>query len=263
MSPNQAFSGTTAVVTGSSSGIGQATACALANAGVAKLMVHYCSNQEGAEDTARIVRQTGCEEVFVVQADLEVPSQRNELVEAAFGKLGRVDTWINNAGADVLTGAAADLSFADKLEKLWRVDVQATIDLSRNAAKRLLDQPGSVPPSMTFVGWDQAPHGMEGDAGQMFGPTKAAVMAFANSMAQEFSPAIRVNTVAPGWIQTSWGETTSDYWDSRARSQALMSRWGTPEDVARAILYVADPENTFTTGQTIAVGGGWNRKFQE
>ena len=55
---------------------------------------------------------------------------------------------------------------------------------------------------------------MEGDAGQMFGPVKAAVMAYANSLAQSVAPAIRVNTVAPGWIQTAWGESASEYWDT-------------------------------------------------
>ena len=270
MAQNPAFSGVSAVVTGSSSGIGRATAVALARAGASKMLVHCCTNQRGAEETAAVARQFGCDEVLVVQADLQDASQRESLVHAAFGKLGRIDVWINNAGADVLTGKAANLTFAEKLETLWRVDVQATIALSRDVAKRLLDQPRNLPdlnlsdsrpPSMTFIGWDQAPLGMEGDAGQMFGPIKAAVMAFANSMAQEFSPRIRVNTVAPGWIQTQWGETTSQYWDERARGQSLIERWGTPEDVARAILYVSDPANTFTTGQTIAVNGGWNRKF--
>lgn len=262
-----AFSGVCAVVTGASSGIGKATACALANSGASKLVIHYASNQRGAENTAEIAKELGCQEAFVVQADLQIPSQRDNLAQIAFSKLGRVDAWINNAGADVLTGETADWSFAEKLERLWRVDVQGTIELSRNVARRMLEQPPSktlaenLPPSMTFVGWDQAPLGMEGDAGQMFGPIKAAVMAFANSMAQEHSPDIRVNTIAPGWIQTSWGESTSDYWDSRAKGQSLMRRWGTPDDVAKAILSVADPDNTFTCGQTIAVNGGWNRKF--
>ncbi|KAA1260014.1 3-oxoacyl-[acyl-carrier-protein] reductase FabG [Rubripirellula obstinata] len=268
MSPKPAFSSAAAVVTGSSSGIGRATISALAKAGASQLVVHYCANQRGAEETAKIAWQSGCEEVFVVQADLQIPSQRDHLAEVAFKKFGRVDAWINNAGADVLTGDAAKLSFAEKLQWLWRVDVQATIELSRNVAQRMLEQTTSesnsekLPPSMTFIGWDQAPLGMEGDAGQMFGPIKAAVMAFANSMAQEFSPDLRINTVAPGWIQTSWGESTSDYWDSRAKAQSLMQRWGTPDDVAKAILYAADPANTFTTGQTIAVDGGWSRRFQ-
>ena len=260
------FSETRAVVTGSSSGIGQATAVALARAGAGKLVVHYRSNESGALATAKQARDAGCEEVIIVQADLEFRSQRDRLIDTVFDKLGSVDTWINNAGADVLTGQMSQQDFCTRLDQLWRVDVAGTIDLSRKVGQRMVEKQmqehsSELPPSMTMMGWDQAPLGMEGDAGQMFGPIKAAVMAFANSLAQELSPQVRVNTVAPGWIQTSWGESTSDYWDARAKSQSLIGRWGTPQDVARAILYVADPANTFITGQTVEVNGGWNRKF--
>ena len=121
-------------------------------------------------------------------------------------------------------------------------------------------QTSAFPPSIVFIGWDQAAVGMEGDAGQMFGPVKGAVMAFAACFAQSVAPEVRVNTIAPGWIQTSWGQSASEYWNHRAKSQSLMHRWGQPEDVAKGVVYVADPENTFLTGQTIDINGGWNRK---
>lgn len=114
---------------------------------------------------------------------------------------------------------------------------------------------------MVFIGWDQAMEGMEGDAGQMFGPVKSAVMAFANSLAQSIAPSVRVNTIAPGWIRTAWGEETSDYWNERAKGQSLMKRWGCADDIARAVIYVADPENTFLTAQTIPLNGGFDRRF--
>ncbi|TWT52816.1 3-oxoacyl-[acyl-carrier-protein] reductase FabG [Rubripirellula amarantea] len=256
------FSETNVVVTGSSSGIGRATAIALAQAGASKLVVHYHRNRAGATETAKLATDAGCPDVSVIQADLGEHQSRQRFVDEAFETLGQVDAWINLAGADVLTGEAAEMSFAEKLTRLWNVDVYGTIELSRCVAKKLQSQATSRPPSITFVGWDQAPHGMEGDAGQMFGPVKAAVMAFANSLAQELAPEIRVNTVAPGWIQTSWGETTSPYWDARAKGQSLMQRWGRPEDVAAAIAYLANPANTFTTGQTLNANGGWNRQFQ-
>ena len=282
MPSHQSFADSSAVVTGSSSGIGQITAIELAKAGVCQLLVHYRSNRKGAEATAAMARQAGCRHVVLMAADLSDPAERTALVNQAFDQLGQVDSWINLAGADVLTGEAASWDFATKLDHLWNIDVRGTIDLSRQVAQRLRQQVNAgnkeisnkntgnqnlpshgttTPPSITFIGWDQAPLGMEGDAGQMFGPVKAAVMAFANSMAQELAPEIRVNTIAPGWIQTSWGESTSDYWDDRAKEQSLMNRWGRPDDVARAILHVADPNNTFATGQTIPVNGGWDRRF--
>ncbi|TWU07931.1 SDR family NAD(P)-dependent oxidoreductase [Stieleria varia] len=258
------FRGARVVVTGASSGIGQAIAVRTANSGASSVLVHYRKNREGAEQTAEMLRQQGTE-VFLTSADLSDPDQAEQLVDAAWNQLGHVTTWVNNAGADVLTSKSAELDFQSKLRLLLEVDLVNTIGLSRLVADRMLKQTAAVsgsnvPPSMTFIGWDQAPAGMEGDAGQMFGPVKAAVMAYANSLAQTLSPHVRVNTVAPGWIQTAWGQSTSEYWNQRARSQSLMARWGTPQDVARAVCFLAAPGNTFCTGQTLNVNGGWNRR---
>ena len=255
------FANTTAVVTGASSGIGRATAVALARAGASHLLIHYHRNEVGANETADLVRQCGAA-ASTHSADLSAESQRSSLIDAAWDRLSTVQTWVNNAGVDVLTGNAANASFLEKLNRLMEVDVAGTIALSRAVSARMLKHKSSNPPSLTFIGWDQATLGMEGEAGQMFGPVKAAVMAYANSLAQELAPNIRVNTVAPGWIQTKWGESTSDYWDKRAKHQALMRRWGKPADVAQAILHLADPENTFATGQTLVVNGGWSRRFE-
>ncbi|MCG8648275.1 MAG: SDR family oxidoreductase [Pirellulales bacterium] len=256
------FAKTTAVVTGASSGIGRATAIALARAGAAKLVIHYRENQRGARQTLQEIEKQGCRG-WLIQADLTSPEDVKRLIESAFETLGTVHAWVNNAGADVLTGDAGQWTFEKKMRHLFEVDVLATVDLSRRVAERMMGQPNLFPPSLVFIGWDQAPHGMEGDAGQMFGPVKAAVMAYAASLAQSVAPHVRVNTVAPGWIQTAWGTSASEYWDRRAKDQSLMTRWGTAEDVARAIVYAADPENTFLNGQTIQINGGWNRRYRD
>ena len=260
------FRETNAVVTGASSGIGRAVAIALAKSGVKRILIHYCRNESGILETAKIVRESslsgdsdGGVEVVIESADLGDADQATKLAETAFAKLGKIHTWVNNAGLDVLTGENADLDFDAKLQRLLQVDVMGTIGLSRRVADQMLQQDLQRPASMCFIGWDQAPLGMEGDAGQMFGPVKAAVMAYAASLAQTLAPKVRVNTVAPGWIQTKWGESTSEYWDDRAKQQSLMGRWGSPQDVAQAILFASDPANTFFTGQVIDVNGGWNR----
>ena len=256
-----------AVVTGASSGIGQAAAIALAktyrhrNEAPVKIVVHYRNNESGAEQTADQIRQQGGQ-ALTLSADLNDAAACDALLDQSWQWLSVPNTWINFAGVDVLTGEAKAWSFERKLKQLMEVDVLATIKLNREVANRMLAGPESgPPPSITFVGWDQAPLGMEGEAGQMFGPVKAAVMAFANSLAQQCAPKVRVNTVAPGWIQTSWGQTTDSYWNDRAQQQSLMNRWGKPADVARAVCWLSDPENTFCTGQTLEVNGGWNRQF--
>ena len=113
------FAKTSAVVTGSSSGIGRAIAIALAEAGVDKMIIHGFRNQGGAEETASRAESLGCESKVVI-SDVASENGRSELIESAFDFLGEVNTWVNNAGADVLTGDAADWSFNEKLRRLFR-----------------------------------------------------------------------------------------------------------------------------------------------
>ncbi len=88
-------------------------------------------------------------------------------------------------------------------------------------------------------------------------------MAFSKSLARSLAPEVRVNCVAPGWIQTAWGENTSDYWQSRATRESLVGTWGTPEDVAATIGFLVSPAARFVNGQTIAVNGGFNHGGQQ
>ncbi|TWU43092.1 3-oxoacyl-[acyl-carrier-protein] reductase FabG [Novipirellula aureliae] len=254
------FAQTNAVVTGASSGIGRAIAVALCRSGVSRIVIHYCRNQRGANETADQCRRHGAEPILAA-CDLADPHSVDRFANQCFSQLADISTWINNAGADVLTTEMAGKSFAEKLALLTSVDLLGTIRLARIAAEQMMANPSDLPPSMCFLGWDQSCGGMEGDAGQMFAPVKAAITAFAKSLAQSCGPRLRVNTIAPGWIRTAWGESADEYWDARAKSQSLMRRWGTPDDVARGVLFATNPHNTFFTGQLVQVNGGWNRRF--
>lgn len=253
------LAGRTFVVTGGSSGIGQATCVALARYG-ADVLVHYHRNAQGADDTASQIRLAG-RQASVVGADLRDKRDRERLIDRAWEQFGVVDGWIHNAGADVLTGNAAQWSFEQKFELLWNVDVQGTTLLARQVAQRMLANLNASDhrACMVFVGWDQAHAGMDGDAGQMFGPIKSAVMALSASMAQELAPDVRVNCVAPGWIRTGWGEQTDEKWHRRACDSSLLQRWGTPQEVADAIVFLCSDAARFINGQTLEVNGGWNR----
>jgi 3-oxoacyl-[acyl-carrier protein] reductase len=241
-----------AVVTGSSSGIGRAVALALAAAG-AHVVIHARSNRPGAEETAALVRHQGAD-AHVLLCDLADPTTPDRLVEQAWAWRGRVDIWVNNAGADVLTGPAAAWPFARKLEELWRVDVAATMALSRAAGARMKAQDSGT---IINVGWDQAEFGMAGDSGELFAAVKGAVMAFTKSLARSLAPEVRVNCVAPGWIKTKWGQGASVDWQRRAIGEALLARWGTPEDVAAVVRFLASGEAGFITGQIFSVNGGF------
>jgi 3-oxoacyl-[acyl-carrier protein] reductase len=161
--------------------------------------------------------------------------------------------WINNAGADVLTGEAADWSFDEKLAALWQVDVVATLRLSRNVGERMRGRGRGV---ILNMGWDQALSGMAGDSGELFGAAKGAVMAATLSLAKTLAPQVRVNCLAPGWIRTEWGEHASQEWQERAARESLVGRWGVPEDVARMACFLASPAAEFVNGQIIHINGG-------
>lgn len=262
--PVRPLAGLSGVVTGASGGIGRQIAVTLAASGMASLVVHHASNRAAAERTLAAVQATGCRAISV-QADCGSADECLRLVDEACAAVGTPDIWVHAAGADVLTGAVAGFGFEDKLRRLIDVDLLGSITVSRAIVSRWAEVGGckSRPvPSLILIGWDQAKHGMEGDAGQMFGPVKAGVEAFAKSLAQSVAPRIRVNTVSPGWIRTAWGESTSEYWNRRAENQALMARWGTPDDVAAAVLFLASPASEFITGQTIEINGGFSRRWQ-
>lgn len=267
--------GRTAVVTGSSRGIGRAIALRLAQAG-ADVLVHAHTSAAAGEEVVRSVRQAGRRgELWL--ADLSDARQRAALVDAAWRWAERIDIWVNNAGADVLTGEAAGWDFTRKLDRLWQVDVAATIDLARRAGQRMSAQPatgstpaastaaastagpmtGAVVPVILNMGWDQAEQGMEGDSGEMFAATKGAIMAFSRSLARSLAPRVRVNCLAPGWIQTAWGAEAPEYWQRRAAGESLLARWGTADDVARAACFLASPAAAFINGQVLAINGGF------
>ncbi len=267
--------GHVAVVTGSSSGIGRAIALELARAG-AHVFVHAGHNAAGAASVADEIRTLG-RQACVCVTDLSDRRTHDGLVAEAWswaaelaaehGGTGAVQTWINNAGVDVLTGAASRWSFEEKLARLWEVDVLATMRLSRLNGSRMraaiagqrrsgADSPADSP-CILNMGWDQAQTGMAGDSGEMFATVKGAVIAFTKSLAHSLAPDVRVNCLAPGWIKTSWGDQASEYWDRRATSEALLARWGTPQDVARVARFLASPAAAFLSGQVYPINGGF------
>jgi 3-oxoacyl-[acyl-carrier protein] reductase len=90
----------------------------------------------------------------------------------------------------------------------------------------------------------------------MFAAVKGGVLAFSKSMARSVAPRVRVNVVAPGWIETAFGAGVDAAVYQRVAETTPMKRWGTPDDVAAAVVYLASPAASFITGETIVVGGG-------
>jgi NAD(P)-dependent dehydrogenase (short-subunit alcohol dehydrogenase family) len=244
-----------AVVTGSSRGIGRAIAMELAAAG-AHVVIHAGHDSEALQQASAAVRGRGVEAEAIL-ADLSQDVAQDELLERAWQWKGHVDIWINNAGVDILTGDRAEWTFERKLDSLWEVDTRATIRLSRQIGKRMVQRGSGV---ILNTGWDGAERGMAGDSAELFAASKGAVMAFTRSLAQSLAPKIRVNCMALGWIKTAWGEQAPDAWQDRARQESLADRWGTPEDVARVARFLVSSQSEFLSGQVIQVNGGFRMR---
>lgn len=247
---NPTLKGTRCAVLGATSGIGRATAIALARGG-ADVIVHG-RNPQAAAAVVDECRKLGVRSEAIL-ADLGSRTEGDRLIEQAWSLWDGLDAWLHFAGADVLTGEAADLPFDAKLDLLWEVDVVATIRLCREVGRRMRERGQGA---IVTMGWDQAETGMEGDSGEYFAAVKGAIMAFTRSLAMSLAPAVRVNNVAPGWIKTAWGDQAPDEWRDRVLRETPMGRWGTPEDVARVACFLVGPDSEFLTGQTHRVNGG-------
>ena len=224
-------------VTGGSSGIGRAIAVASARAG-ADVALSYRSNERGARDVARDIETLG-RRVGVVRLDLADANSIGALVPALRTIFGGVDVWVNNAGADVLTGPAASLPAAEKLDLLMRVDLRGTVLASWQAAELMTGQEtGGVIINMS---WDHVLTGMAGMEAQLFSAVKGGVLAFSKSLARTVAPRVRVNVLAPGWIETAYGNEVDETIRRQVVASTPLERWGTPEDVAGAAVFLASP----------------------
>jgi 3-oxoacyl-[acyl-carrier protein] reductase len=216
------------------------------------LLTHRAS-PERAQEVADAISASGGR-ALVRQADLSTRAACERLVADAGADLGRIDAWVNNAGADVLTGEAADWDWERKLDTLLAVDLKGTIACSYAAGDVMRAQEGGG--AIVNMSWDHVTTGMAGDNPQLFAAVKAGVLAFSKSLARALAPEVRVNVLSPGWIETGFGEQVDRDFHRSVAEATPLGRWGRPQDVADAAVYLASPEADFVTGQAINVNGG-------
>ena len=239
------------LVTGASSGIGQAIALRCARAG-ADLAITYRQNQSGAEATAQRVRALG-RRVEVVRADISQREEIESLTHRLKKAFDRVDVWINNAGADILTGEGGTLSRLEKLDLVLQVDLRGTVLASWAAVDLMRAQGGGAIINMS---WDHVTLGMEGENPGLYSAAKGGIASFSKSLARDVAPDIRVNILAPGFIETAFGEGVNPRFREKVIGLTPLKRWGAPDDVAAAAVFLASDDAAFITGQMLAVNGG-------
>ncbi len=249
---NMRLAGKRAVVTGASSGIGRAVALAFAREG-ARVVVNYAQSAHAAAAVVAEI-EAGGGRAHALQADIAQAEAVEKLVDDAERVLGGIDIWANIAGADILTGAGAKASDVVKLGRLIDVDLRGTMLCAWAVAPRMQAQGHGVILNMS---WDLALRGMAERHPEMFAATKAGVTGFTRSFARSVAPLVRVNEVAPGWIATAFAETAmAPAYRDNVIAQTPLARFGTPEDVAAAALFLCSDDAAFITGQTLKVNGG-------
>ena len=176
------------------------------------------------------------------------------MLNAVSNEFGRIDVWVNNAGADILTGSGAGLTDGQKLAQLIDIDLKGTIQCCWAVADVMQQQGSGVIINMS---WDQAVHGYQGTNPQMFSAVKAGIQAFSKSLAKTVAPAVRVNVLAPGWIATSFATDVmeEDYYSERT-AEIPLKRFGVPADVAGAAVFLASEDSAYITGTVLNIGGG-------
>jgi 3-oxoacyl-[acyl-carrier protein] reductase len=245
--------GKTVLVTGASRGIGRAITLACAQAG-ANVALTYRSNARQAEDVATAVRALG-RRAHLVRADISRPEDVATLGPAARDALGRVDVWVNSAGADILTGEARDLSAIRKLDLLLSVDLRGTVLASWAAVELMRTQGGGG--VIINMSWDHVvAGGMKGEYAQLFCAAKGGVYSFSRALARTVAPEIRVNVLGPGWIETAYGAGLDPDRKARIAASVPLQRWGTPEDVAHAAVFLGSDAAAYITGQMLMINGG-------
>lgn len=235
------------LITGASRGIGQATALKLAQNGY-DLALNYYSSEQSAREVQEQCQQYGIT-ARIYQADVTNYEQCETMVQQVLDDFGHIDGLVNNAGRtkDGLLLRMTPQAFDDIIQ----ANLRSTFNMTKLVSASMVKQKSGAIVSISSV------VGICGNAGQgNYAASKAGIIGFTKSIAKELgSRGIRVNAVAPGFIQTDMTTTLKPEYQEAILGRTSLRRMGTAEDVANAVAFLLSPESLFITGQVLAVDG--------
>ncbi len=237
-----------AIITGSSRGIGRATALAFAHQGY-RVVVNYHRNREQAEEVLHEVEDLGSSGILL-GADVSQPQEAQDLIEKSVKEFGRVDVLVNNAGInhDQLMIWIQD----DEWKRVINTNLSSAFYCSRTAVKHMFKKRfGRIINISSVVG-------VSGNAGQThYAAAKSGLLGLTLSIAREYgSRGITANAVAPGYIESDMTASLSSEQRQQILSGIAVGRLGKPEDVAALVLFLASDAAAYINGQVIRVDGG-------
>ncbi|MGO4349643.1 SDR family NAD(P)-dependent oxidoreductase [Paenibacillus sp. MCAF9] len=236
------------LITGAGAGIGRALALAYAQQGALPVLVD--KNEEGLEQTGLLLQEAGYDSLSL-SADMSNPDDIIKMLRDLETIVGRLDIVINNAGFGIWK-SPYDLSI-DEWDSVVNTNLRGTFVCSREAAKLMRTTGGGA-----IVNISSTRAMMSEPNSEAYAASKGGILSLTHAMAVSLGPDhITVNAICPGWIETG------DYSKLRPEDheQHPSKRVGKPEDIARACLYLTDPQNDFVTGTHITIDGGMTRKM--
>jgi len=237
-----------ALITGASGGIGRATALLFAKEG-AKVVVNYFSSEKEATAVVEEIKALGSEAV-AIKCDVSKESEVKEMIETTIKTFGRIDILVNNAG--IVLDLPLFERTVEQFKKTLEVNLLGNFLCSKYAAEKMLQGTGGkiVNISSTNAINSFSPDAIDYDA------SKAGVITLTKDFAKELAPKIQVNAVAPGWVNTDMNKDLPKDFVEKETEKIYLKRFAKPEEIAKAILFLASDEASYITGSVLVVDGG-------
>ena len=237
------------LITGASRGIGKSTATEFAKNNY-NIVINYNNNKEAAEDLKNKLKSKYNIECLAIKADVSNEQEVDNMIEEVINTFGRIDVLVNNAGI------AQDTLLEDKTKEMFQktlnINLIGTFLVSKKVSKYMLkEKKGCIINISSTNGIDTYyPYSIDYDA------SKAGVISLTKNLAVELAPYIRVNSVAPGWVNTEMNKDLDKEFINKETKKILLNRFANPEEIAKVIYFLASDSASYINGEIIKVDGG-------